>query len=142
SVGGFVIRPNKNRPSELSEHSFGLAVDINSKENPNIKDFPKALVKGLTGEDLFKGPSVETVKTSGKIADVLPAVKKLYTASKVFRERSKEMFKDEKSFKTELIHYLQGQRVSVKEDAIDKLFKLIEQAYENKKRNEQKEKKS
>lgn len=36
--GGFNYRPNRNNPSQLSNHSSGTAVDVNSLKHPNGAD--------------------------------------------------------------------------------------------------------
>jgi len=38
--GSFNWRPNRNDPSQMSLHSFGIAFDINQAKNPNIKPRP------------------------------------------------------------------------------------------------------
>ncbi|GLY92769.1 hypothetical protein [Actinoplanes sp. NBRC 103695] len=50
--GGFWIRPNRNNPLALSEHSFGFAIDLNAPMNPNIgKKGGLDAVKDATGVD-------------------------------------------------------------------------------------------
>ncbi|MEV7629976.1 hypothetical protein [Actinoplanes sp. NPDC089786] len=50
--GGFWIRPNRNNPLALSEHSFGFAIDLNASMNPNIgKKGGLDAVKDATGVD-------------------------------------------------------------------------------------------
>lgn len=53
--GGFWIRPNRNNPLALSEHSFGFAIDLNASMNPNIgKKGGLDAVKDATGVDPAK----------------------------------------------------------------------------------------
>ena len=60
-IDGTSVRPNENKRDELSLHSFGLAIDVNPPENPNVsqsrpKDRPPArvfwLVSVLLGVDV------------------------------------------------------------------------------------------
>jgi hypothetical protein len=56
-LGGFKIRPNSNNPLQLSEHSFGFAVDLAADLNPNIgkSDTLKPATDILGGAALFTG---------------------------------------------------------------------------------------
>jgi hypothetical protein len=52
SIGTFNWRPNVNNPERLSLHSFGIAIDINPKQNPNnqgncITDMPDCLIESF-----------------------------------------------------------------------------------------------
>ena len=45
------IRENRNAPDQLSDHSFGWAVDFAADYNPNVKDAAMAPVEDVTGKD-------------------------------------------------------------------------------------------
>ena len=45
------IRENRNAPDQLSDHSFGWAVDFDAANNPNIKAAAQAPVEAVTGKD-------------------------------------------------------------------------------------------
>jgi len=66
--GGFNIRPNRNSPLKLSEHSFGFAIDLDAPRNPNIgKSGALQPVLDVFGSDkLFsgKGGTAIEVETS------------------------------------------------------------------------------
>ncbi len=84
-IGGFAIRPNVNSPTELSNHSFGWAVDMDAALNPNIKipDDLRALIQNLTGVDIYGADSVK-LRTPAPYADLLPATMTLSKASAAF----------------------------------------------------------
>src|SRR5262249_7105194 len=54
-IGGLSIRNNVNSQTELSNHSFGFAADLDPTLNPNIKkdNIPLDLFVKLTGLDLY-----------------------------------------------------------------------------------------
>ena len=89
-IGGFAIRPNVNSPTELSNHSFGWAVDMDAALNPNIKipDDLRALIQNLTGVDIYGAESVK-LRTPAPYADLLPAAVTLSTASAALVEAFK-----------------------------------------------------
>jgi hypothetical protein len=72
-IGGFSIRNNVNTPSELSNHSFGWAVDLDPELNPNIAKtrLPLDVIEGLTGLDLF-GPTNRALRTPRPFDACLP----------------------------------------------------------------------
>lgn len=74
SVGGFNIRPNVNSPTQLSNHSFGWAVDIDPAINPNVKKtgLPLAIIAAFTGVDLY-GAESATLRAGGPYDTLLPA---------------------------------------------------------------------
>ena len=55
AASAVAIRPNVNSPSELSNHSYGWAVDIDPELNPNIKKakLPLDLIEAITGIDVY-----------------------------------------------------------------------------------------
>lgn len=89
-IGGFAIRPNVNSPTELSNHSFGWAVDMDAALNPNIKipDDLRALIQNLTGVDVYGAESVK-LRTPAPYAELLPAAVTLSKASAAFVEAFK-----------------------------------------------------
>src|SRR5205807_3219563 len=80
-IGGFSIRNNVNTPTELSNHSFGWAVDLDPALNPNIgKDLlPLDVIQGLTGVALY-GPTNTALRTPRAFDACLPDVT-LFTQS-------------------------------------------------------------
>lgn len=74
SVGGFNIRPNVNSPTQLSNHSFGWAVDIDPAINPNVKKtvLPLTIIAAFTGVDLY-GAESATLRAGGPYDTLLPA---------------------------------------------------------------------
>ncbi|MER9133262.1 M15 family metallopeptidase [Mesorhizobium sp. M0768] len=85
SVGGFNIRPNVNSPGQLSNHSFGWAVDIDPEINPNIKktNLPLAIIAAFTGVDLYGAESVQ-LRTPAPYDTLLPAATILSRANAAF----------------------------------------------------------
>lgn len=74
SVGGFNIRPNVNSPTQLSNHSFGWAVDIDPAINPNVKKtvLPLTIIAAFTGVDLY-GAESATLLAGDPYDTLLPA---------------------------------------------------------------------
>jgi hypothetical protein len=56
-VEGLNIRWNTNNPLQLSNHSFGTAIDIDPTHNPNVPRFPVAFVKDVTAAPIPVTPS-------------------------------------------------------------------------------------
>ncbi|TGQ74633.1 MAG: M15 family metallopeptidase [Mesorhizobium sp.] len=85
SVGGFNIRPNVNSPTQLSNHSFGWAVDIDPETNPNVKkdNLPLAIIIAFTGVDLYGAESVK-LRTAAPYDTLLPAAVALSKANAAF----------------------------------------------------------
>lgn len=67
-----VVRNNVNSPTELSNHNFSWAVDLDAV-NPNIKrtNLPLAVIAGLTGLDLY-GPVSQALRTPHPFDVCLP----------------------------------------------------------------------
>ncbi|MGX5848460.1 M15 family metallopeptidase [Mesorhizobium sp. PL10] len=82
SVGGFNIRPNVNSPTQLSNHSFGWAVDIDPAINPNVKKtvLPLTIIAAFTGVDLY-GAESATLRAGGPYETLLPAAVALSKAN-------------------------------------------------------------
>ena len=82
SVGGFQIRENANNANELSEHSFGCAVDLDPELNPNIKKkmLPVSIIKHLTGLDPY-GEHSEGLRVAAPFDALLAHARALTAAS-------------------------------------------------------------
>lgn len=78
------IRENRNNPSEIGNHSFGFAIDIDANANPNLPKFRWDIVKQLTGFDVY-GPDMAGAKAGQPFATALPAAKHFREASDKFR---------------------------------------------------------
>ena len=104
SAGGFNVRENRNRPGALSDHSFGWAVDIEAALNPNVKKFPAAVARGLTGEGLFTGEATTKMAAGGTADELLPWAEKMRDASTNFRAA----FDSEGTLKQAMLDYLTG----------------------------------
>jgi hypothetical protein len=74
------IRENRNQPTQIGNHSFGFAIDINADFNPNLPDFPWDLVQRLTGFDV-KGPDVASVRPGQGYDVALQAAQRFKDAS-------------------------------------------------------------
>lgn len=97
--GGFNVRQNRNSPGQLSDHSFGWAVDIDADLNPNIKEFPAAAVKGLSGEGMFTGTANAQMLQGGTAAELLPWAQQMQAASDKFEAA----FTDEAALKKAMV---------------------------------------
>lgn len=128
-IGGFNIRENRNKKKtkgnlvNLSKHSFGWAIDIDEDYNPNISssEFPKVLVMGLTGENVYGGKAVQTIRKGGTYDELLKSVETLKTASDVF----KGAFESEKALDEALIKYLNKHGAKLKAEDGESLLSLI-----------------
>lgn len=120
TIGGLNIRENRNKPSALSDHSFGWAIDIDAALNPNVKpgNFPRRLVEGLTGEDVYKGQAAGAFRTGGTADELLPHAQTLRAASDKF----KQGFADEASFKAAIGTYVGAQGLMLDAAKTDALF--------------------
>jgi hypothetical protein len=85
------VRENRNRQKEasgdanLSEHSFGFAMDVNADWNPNLPKFPWHHVERLTGVDVY-GPERTKAQPGESYDTVLAAAQKFKAASDKFRD--------------------------------------------------------
>ena len=86
------IRENRNNPARPSEHSYGFALDINAKLNPNLAKFKRAdwdFISAMVGERVIYQPGgvyTEGAKalrhpTTGTEAEMLDAMKKIRSQS-------------------------------------------------------------
>lgn len=125
SIGGINIRENRNNTSELSFHSFGWAIDIDASLNPNVesKSFPKTLVEGITGEDVYGGDDAKAMRKGGTADELLAHAQALRDASDTF----KKAFSDEASFKSAITTYLTGQGLTLTETQTNDLYTLLTQ---------------
>ena len=119
-IGSLEVRPNVNNPAKFSLHAFGWAIDIDAKLNPNVKDFPAGLIRGVSGVSLFEGSDVAAFQTKPddrETADeLLPEAQALTGASTTF----KTAFADEASLKAALIVYLRDRLgATLKDDDFD-----------------------
>jgi hypothetical protein len=92
-VGGFEIRENRNHTEEISEHSFGFAIDIDAAMNPNIKVskqslFPR-LVAIVTGTDIYAGAAVQAIRGGALGSALIAHIDELRAASTRFTEAFK-----------------------------------------------------
>ena len=53
SFGTAAVRANANNRLVLSEHSFGAAIDLDPRQNPNVPTFPAEFVRQVTGVDVL-----------------------------------------------------------------------------------------
>jgi hypothetical protein len=123
SIGGFNIRENRNKTTALSFHSFGWAIDIDAELNPNVKpaQFPKALVEGLTGEDVYKGEAVKAIRSGGTAEELVPRARALRESSDLFKKN----LESEASLKTATITYLKGLGLTITGAQSDALIDLL-----------------
>ena len=113
---GCNIRENRNNVTQLSDHSFGFAIDIDADMNPNIPGsvakplYP--LLKAMTGTNVFvdaKGSGAGTNFMLGlTAAQALVEAERLRGASDAF----KDAFKDEASLKKSMADYASGYATS------------------------------
>lgn len=122
-IGGFNIRENRNKPSELSDHSFGWAIDIDAALNPNVKpkSFPQTLVQGFTGEDVYGGTAANAFRSGGTADELLPHARTLRSASDEF----KAGFESEAALKTAITGYLSGKGLVIDDTQATALFDLL-----------------
>lgn len=102
-IGGLAIRANVNNTLRLSNHSFGCAIDVAAKYNPNVPDFPTELVEAVTGVNVFVGSSGKqptgNITTGLTMEQVRVEAERLHKASDQF----KAVFQDDNSLKQELV---------------------------------------
>ena len=122
---GVSIRTNANNALELSLHSYGWAIDVNASVNPNIPGFPRALVKEITGTDVFvsSGGQSEGNFARGKTtAGVRDEAQRLKDASTKFAGA----FADEGSLKQAMLRVINGRlSASWTNKEIDLIYPLV-----------------
>ncbi|MGU3655993.1 M15 family metallopeptidase [Methylobacterium fujisawaense] len=118
SVGGFAIRPNVNRQTELSNHSFGWAIDIDPERNPNIPKakLPLHIIQAFTGLDLY-GPESERMRNAAPYATLLPAAQTITAASAAFIEAFRNRAALRKAFGSAVIRLC---AIRLDADALDR----------------------
>jgi hypothetical protein len=122
-IGGFNLRENRNNPSQLSDHSFGWAFDLDTELNPNVKArlFPDTLMKALTGEDVYGGPAATALRAGGTVDELLPHARKLRGASDAF----KGAFAGEAALKTALLAQVEAKGLKLDGTQAAALFALV-----------------
>ncbi|MDQ6711934.1 MAG: M15 family metallopeptidase, partial [Candidatus Dormibacteraeota bacterium] len=122
---GVSIRANANNALELSLHSYGWAIDVNASMNPNIPGFPRALVKELTGSDVFTSSSGQS---EGNFARGKPAAGVRDEAQRLADASSKfaGAFADEDSLKQAMLRVINGRLGSAwANQEIDVIYPLV-----------------
>lgn len=122
-IGGFNLRENRNNPSQLSDHSFGWAFDLDTELNPNVKArlFPDTLMKALTGEDVYGGPAATALRAGGTVDELLPHAQKLRGASDAF----KGAFAGEATLKAALLAQVKAKGLELDDKQAAALFALV-----------------
>ncbi len=122
-IGGFNLRENRNNPSQLSDHSFGWAFDLDTELNPNVKArlFPDTLMKALTGEDVYGGPAATALRAGGTVDELLPHARKLRGASDAF----KGAFAGEAALKSALLAQVEAKGLKLDDTQAAALFALV-----------------
>lgn len=106
SAGGFSIRENRNAVTQLSDHSFGWAVDLNADTNPNTpRSVRKASpIRELTGLDLEAGPEYTTISKGGTAEALLGNITRMSAAS----SRYMAAFESDAAFVDAMANYLES----------------------------------
>lgn len=129
---GTNIRENRNSPTQLSDHSFGWAIDINAPTNPNTK---KEVFKGgtrknplgspveeLTGVDLFGGEEFTEIRGGGTAAELLPHAEAMREASSEYEQA----FDSESALTDALAEYLRREGLLTQPWMKDDLWPTLE----------------
>lgn len=114
------IRENRNNPSEIGNHSFGFAIDIDSNANPNLPKFRWDIVKQLTDFNVY-GPDVAGAKAGQPYATALQSARNFRGASDRFRG----VFDSQAHFAAALVAQAAKQQMPVPAAA---LFQAVETA--------------
>ena len=125
-VSALNLRENRNSPTQLSNHSFGTAVDISEDFNPNVsstkvgkKMWP--LVQDVMGEDVFAAKATTGNNiASGNVDAVLGEAQRLSKLSQDWQA----IFADSTmgKLKTAMITYAQTKGSAVKAESGDQIL--------------------
>jgi hypothetical protein len=129
SVGGIRVRENRSNHAELSDHSFGWAVDIDPQSNPYFgvdkktkkPQFPGELVEGLTGTDVYKGSEAKKINAGGTADELLIEADALKEASDTFRDK----FDSETSLQEAFVTYLGEHDLDLAKEQAPQLFAKV-----------------
>lgn len=111
------IRENRNNPSEIGNHSFGFAIDIDSNANPNLPEFRWDVVKQLTGFNVY-GADIAGVKAGKPFATALQSARHFREASDKFRN----VFDSQEHFEAALSAEAAKQKIPI---PAEELFKAV-----------------
>jgi len=134
SAGGFNIRRNRNAKGRLSDHSFGTAIDIRAKFNPNLAEdkkrraaqkknpnkperFDEKMIVAVTDRDI--GSDLARMREGGKTDELVDPAADIQGASGDF----KSAFLNESAVEHTMLEYL-TKRLSIDVEAdfsIDKV---------------------
>ncbi|MEO7891574.1 MAG: DUF4157 domain-containing protein [Vicinamibacterales bacterium] len=83
------IRENRNNPARPSEHTYGFALDINAKLNPNLAKFKRAdwdFISAMVGERVFATEGAKALRnpSASTEAEMLDAMTKIRRQSGTF----------------------------------------------------------
>ncbi|MGH1491142.1 MAG: DUF4157 domain-containing protein [Acidimicrobiales bacterium] len=133
NAGGLSIRENRNNTSQLSDHSFGWAIDIDASTNPNTKRavFNASPVEELTGLDLFGGPEFTKIRAGGTAAELLGSIETMREASKEYEAA----FDSQAALTDALAAYLRRQGLLAQDWMKDDLWPTLDQAKTKRKRS-------
>ena len=119
------IRENRNAPQRLSQHSFGMAIDINPEDNPNLARMSKSnwrFVEEMLGETLFKlnEPLLETIRKGDDPEATLAAVEKIRAQSDAY----KNLFENEENLRKRLAEILLDKGLMLSDEKLSQLLDL------------------
>ena len=125
-ISGLNLRENRNSPSQLSNHSFGTAVDISEDFNPNVASGKVGkqmwpLVSEITGEDVFASKATTGSNiASGNVDAVLREAQRLSKVSQDWQS----IFADPTmgKLKTTMVAYAQAKGSSVTSETADQIL--------------------
>jgi hypothetical protein len=127
------IRENRNNPARLSDHSFGLALDINPDDNPNLAQFGQAnwnFISAMVGEDVFSNAQGQrtagsnVIREGGSPAEVMAAVNQIRAQS----DRLVNIFDSEENLRARLREILQAQGITLPAEEIETVLDTARQA--------------
>jgi hypothetical protein len=125
-VSALNLRENRNSPTQLSNHSFGTAVDISEDFNPNVasKKVGKQmwpLVTEITGENVFASKATAGANiASGNVDAVLAEAQRLSKVSQDWQA----IFDDPTmgKLKTTMVTYAQAKGSAVTAESADQII--------------------